>query len=215
MFPISRVTKDPQVRQAELMDTALELFLANGYQKTTVQDIVKHVNVAQGTFYYYFPSKEAILEAILISHVQNMIAEIQAFKPDNILEKLQFFINRFYRLSYLGEPGLISKVLYKEKQGLLINKLWRQTITITNPLLSHILEQCNQAGVTHVIHIDETLCFFGGVMAALLEASSPLEFGHESNPQILRAKLTIAEKMLETLFGASPGSIHLDEPQVI
>jgi AcrR family transcriptional regulator len=50
VFPISRVTKDPQVRQAELMDTALELFLANGYQKTTVQDIVKHVNVAQGTF---------------------------------------------------------------------------------------------------------------------------------------------------------------------
>jgi len=213
VFSITRITKDPQVRQNELMDTALELFLAAGYQNTTVQDIVKSIQVAQGTFYYYFPSKEAIVEAILSRHVQRMIAEVQAFTSNNLLEKLQLFINLFYKLSYFGEPGLICKILYKEDQGLLINKLWRQTIVITNPLLSQLLEECNQAGLTKVIHMEETLAFFGGIMAALLEASSPTEFGHEANPQVMKNKLSIAEKMIESLFGTASGSIHLESPQ--
>lgn len=194
------------------MDTALELFLAAGYEKTTVQDIVKKVNVAQGTFYYYFPSKEAILEAIFTRHVKNMIGEVQASHQKNstVLEKLQLLINHFHKFCYYDEPGLIAKILYKEKQGELINKLWRQMHLVTAPIFRRLLEQGNEEGVTKVAHIDETLSFFAGIMGALLESSSPSEFGHESNPEIVKNKLQITGKLIETLFGAPPGSIHLD-----
>jgi len=40
-------------------------FLEKGYEQTTVSDIVREIEVAQGTFYYYFSSKEEILEAII------------------------------------------------------------------------------------------------------------------------------------------------------
>lgn len=46
-------------------------------------------------------------------------------------------------------------------------------------------------------------------MAALLEASSPLEFGHEVDPVIVANKLEIAGKLIENLLGAPAGSIHL------
>lgn len=215
MFPIPRVSKDPQVRQAELMDTALELFLSAGYEKTTVQDIVKKVNVAQGTFYYYFPSKEAILEAIFTRHVKNMIGEVQAAHQHNttVLEKLQLLINHFYKFCYYDEPGLIAKVLYKEKQGELINKVWRQMHLVTSPIFRRLLEQGNQEGSTKVAHMEEALSFFAGIMASLLESSSPSEFGHESNPEMVKNKLHIAGQLIETLFGAPPGSIYLEEPQ--
>ncbi|MDF2569584.1 MAG: transcriptional regulator, TetR family [Sporomusa sp.] len=214
MFLIPRITKDPQVRQAELMDTALDLFLSLGYQKTTVQDIVKKVNVAQGTFYYYFPSKEAILEAIFARYVSDMVSQVHSFQLETatVLEKLQLFINLFYRLCHYDEPGLIAKVLYKEHQGALINKLWRQTHMITTPILTRILNQCNENGLTKVTHMNETLSFFAGIMASLLEATSPLEFGHESDPEIMRNKLRITERLLETLFCAPAGSIHLESP---
>ncbi|MEG6586678.1 TetR/AcrR family transcriptional regulator [Dendrosporobacter sp. 1207_IL3150] len=212
---ISRVTKDPLVRQAELMDTALDLFLALGYQKTTVQDIVKKVNVAQGTFYYYFSSKEAILEAIIERNVKNLVEEVHSLEKITGIEKLQQFINRFYKLSYIGEPGLLGKILYKEKQGLLINKLWRQTNIITTPLLTSIIEECNKQGLTNVTHIKETLWFFGGIMGALLEVSSPLEYGHESDLDIVRNKLQISANLFETLFGAPAGSIKLEVPKLV
>ncbi|MDF2875566.1 MAG: mycofactocin system transcriptional regulator [Sporomusa sp.] len=196
------------------MDTALELFLSAGYEKTTVQDIVKRVNVAQGTFYYYFPSKEALLEAIFARYAKNMVNHIQSCHLENatVLEKLQLLISHFYKLCYSGEPGLIATVLYKEKQGELINKVWRQLQVIAAPLFKSILEQGNQEGVTQVTHIDETLSFFAGIIAALLEATSPTEFGHESDPTIIKNKLAIAGKLIETLFGAPAGSIHLETP---
>lgn len=213
---MSRITKDPEVRQAELMDTAEELFITLGYQQTAVSQIVKKIGVAQGTFYYYFSSKEAILEAICARHVKNMVLEVQSFyhNEDTVLEKLQLFINLFYKLCYHDGPGLITKILYKEKQGELINKLWRQMLSITTPLLRRILEQGNQEGLTHVIHMEETFAFFAGIMGALLEASSPLEFGHEADPQIVKNKMNIAEKMLESLLGAPAGSIHLTHPAI-
>ncbi|WP_378951037.1 TetR/AcrR family transcriptional regulator [Pelosinus sp. sgz500959] len=216
MFDISRITKDPEVRQAELMDAAEELFISLGYQQTTVSTIVKKIGVAQGTFYYYFPSKEGILEALFARHVKNMLIEVQSFYLDRttVLEKLQLFINLFYKLCYHDKPGLIANILYKEKQGELINRLWRQMLITTTPILKRIIEQGNHEEVTHVIHMDETFSFFASIMAALLEASSPLEFGHEADPQIVRNKMDIAEKMIESLLGAPANSIHLTYPGI-
>lgn len=210
VFIISRITKDPEVRQAELMDAAEELFITAGYQQTTVSMIVKKVGVAQGTFYYHFASKEIILEAIFARYIRNMIFEVQsAYTEQNaVLDKLQLFFQLFYKLCYYDESGMIAKILYKEEQGQLINKLWRQTLIATTPILRCILEQGNREGITKVSHMEETLSFFAGIMAALLESSSPLEFGHEVDQGMINNKLQIAETLLEALLGLPRGSIH-------
>lgn len=214
MLIIPRISKDPEVRQAELMDAAEELFISAGYQQTTVSMIVKKVGVAQGTFYYHFASKEVILEAIFNRFIQHMISEVQsAYAQQNtVLEKLQLFFTLFYKLCY-DEAGLIAKILYKEKQGQLINKLWRQTLIATTPILRCILEQGNKEGITKVIHMNETLSFFAGIMAALLESSSPLEFGHEADPTVMDNKLRIAGSLIEALLGLQAGSIQFDFPE--
>ncbi|MHC5307786.1 TetR/AcrR family transcriptional regulator [Bartonella sp. LJL80] len=57
-------TKPAEVRLDELMNAALDLFLAKGFEATTVSDIVEAVDVAKGTFYHYFTSKNEMLEAL-------------------------------------------------------------------------------------------------------------------------------------------------------
>lgn len=52
-------------RRQELLGIAVELFAKNGYHKTKISDIVRHAGVAQGTFYWYFKSKEAIVLEII------------------------------------------------------------------------------------------------------------------------------------------------------
>jgi AcrR family transcriptional regulator len=42
----------------EILDVAEPLFAVKGYRKTTIGDIAKELNVAQGMLYYYFKSKE-------------------------------------------------------------------------------------------------------------------------------------------------------------
>lgn len=49
-----------QEREQQLIKIALELFATVGYENTKISDIVAKANVSQGTFYWYFKSKEAI-----------------------------------------------------------------------------------------------------------------------------------------------------------
>jgi AcrR family transcriptional regulator len=51
-------------RREQLLAAAREVLAANGYERTTVSSIATKANVAQGTFYLYFPSKEALPGAL-------------------------------------------------------------------------------------------------------------------------------------------------------
>src|SRR3712207_533468 len=51
-------------RREELLAAAREVLALNGYERTTVSSIATRANVAQGTFYLYFPSKEALPGAL-------------------------------------------------------------------------------------------------------------------------------------------------------
>ena len=61
-----KTVKDAELRRQEILMTAKKLFIKKGYDKTSVNDILKVVDIAKGTFYYYFSSKEEVLEAIII-----------------------------------------------------------------------------------------------------------------------------------------------------
>jgi len=93
-----RVTKGPEVRQKELIAAAEELFREKGCEETSVSDIVRKVGVAQGTFYYYFESKDDILDAVLDHYLQgHMVPAVQGILADTTLnprQKLQRVIDR-------------------------------------------------------------------------------------------------------------------------
>ena len=64
-----KTIKEGEVRRAEILDTARELFIKKGYEQTSINDILKIVDIAKGTFYYYFDSKEEVLMAIILDIV--------------------------------------------------------------------------------------------------------------------------------------------------
>jgi AcrR family transcriptional regulator len=51
-------------RREQLLAAAREVLAENGYERTTVSSIATRANVAQGTFYLYFPSKESLPGAL-------------------------------------------------------------------------------------------------------------------------------------------------------
>ncbi|MET0294008.1 MAG: TetR/AcrR family transcriptional regulator [Phenylobacterium sp.] len=51
-------------RRAALVDAAGRLFVSQGVEATTVDDIVEAAGVAKGTFYHYFRSKADLLDAL-------------------------------------------------------------------------------------------------------------------------------------------------------
>ena len=68
-----RVTKEPEVRKQEILDTALKLFGENGYEKTSITDIAKAIGVAQGLCYRYFPSKEVLFDSAIEQYADVLV----------------------------------------------------------------------------------------------------------------------------------------------
>ncbi|WP_243035894.1 MULTISPECIES: TetR/AcrR family transcriptional regulator [Lachnospiraceae] len=72
-----RITKDPEERKKEILDAAIRVFSEKGYEKTSITDIAKSINIAQGLCYRYFASKEELFDAALEEYsnilIENMM----------------------------------------------------------------------------------------------------------------------------------------------
>lgn len=71
-----RITKDPAERRQEILDTAIRLFYEKGYEKTSIGDIAKEMNVAQGLCYRYFPSKEVLFDTAIDQYAQMLVGRM-------------------------------------------------------------------------------------------------------------------------------------------
>ena len=54
-----------QVNRTAILDAARDVFADMGYGAASVRDIVRRTDLATGTFYNYFPDKEAVLAALV------------------------------------------------------------------------------------------------------------------------------------------------------
>lgn len=185
------------------MDAALELFCSVGYEKTMVVDIVKKAGVAKGTFFYYFPTKEAVLEAICTREANELATSFQLQSRQlTALNKLQSFI---FQLSSPAQIDILIDTLLNEKQFNFVYTIWQQHVeNIFNPLLISIIHQGNQEGTMHVNCIKETTAFFWSTLDCLWEA------GYSNEPsEILLNKSKIAESILERILGIEKNSLEL------
>lgn len=57
--------REPRRRRGEVLDAAVRIFHAKGYDATSIQDIADEVGILKGSIYYYITSKEDVLFEIL------------------------------------------------------------------------------------------------------------------------------------------------------
>ena len=57
--------KKGEKRKKELLKIAYDMFLAQGYENTSVDEIIERAQIAKGTYYYHFQSKERMLEEVI------------------------------------------------------------------------------------------------------------------------------------------------------
>ena len=70
-------TKPAEIRLDELMAAAEKLFLAKGVEATTINDIVEAAQVAKGTFYHYFSSKNDMLDALGKRYTEKFLGSLE------------------------------------------------------------------------------------------------------------------------------------------
>lgn len=69
---MSKLESNKKQKKEALLNTAFDLFITKGIQKTSIADIVEKAGVAKGTFYLYFTDKYDLRNK-LISHKANQL----------------------------------------------------------------------------------------------------------------------------------------------
>jgi len=90
LAPTGRRARARALRRAEVLDTTRRLFARKGYQRTTMVEVAAASEVALGTLYQIFPSKEAMLCSLLEDYIDRLIERVRqaAAQPGTAREQL-------------------------------------------------------------------------------------------------------------------------------
>jgi len=96
--------------RAAILHAALEVFAELGYGAASVRDIVRRTDLATGTFYNYFPDKEAVLRALLDEQAAEVRARLRSARQAST--SLEEFVASGFRAYYefLAEDRLMFEV---------------------------------------------------------------------------------------------------------
>ena len=151
VITIARISKDPESRKMDILETAMELFATKGYEQTSMLDISKKMNVSQGLCYRYFSSKVEIYEEALEYYTDCGVAafkKVICSSDKTIRERIIEMFHKFYNLPQ--------------------NRLFHEQVllTLNRKLLPIIIKELDNAVKQGEIHIQNTsaiasFCLYG------------------------------------------------------
>jgi AcrR family transcriptional regulator len=145
---MTRVVKPKDVRQAEVLDRALALFLERGYDNVSLNDLLAVAGTSKGAFYHYFPSKEALVTALAQRSAAEAFEVLRPVfaQPGNALERLNAGLAASYQVKMgMGAPeqlAAMTSMLKPENQA-----LFQKIVTIWEDLFRPVLTEVIADGV--------------------------------------------------------------------
>lgn len=149
-------------RPAEILDAALKCFADKGFAATTVAEIALAAGVTPGTIYRYFPSKEALVEALvdgegeLSWHRGREVAE--AYGSRTAREVLALLLNRWVDHLRTPRAALLLLVMSREGAGFpaVVEKYGTQLLDSGRLALERALRHGIERGEFPVLAVEET-----------------------------------------------------------
>ncbi|MBP0998955.1 TetR/AcrR family transcriptional regulator [Serratia fonticola] len=197
-----RTVKTPEVRRAEILQAASELFQEIGYESTSVDSIVRSAGIAKGTFYYYFKSKDEVLAALAQQLCAEMVTRSQIIADDPQLGAIEKFCAIIASQNQTVEAGqALVEDLHRPENRALHERSNIETVLAFGPILAAVVEQGNQEGV---FQVDDPLSTVQFILAGSL-----FLFGHQMfswTPEEQAARMQAMLLLIERAFGAVAGS---------
>lgn len=103
----------------KLLQSGYTIFIKNGFQKTTITQIIKHAETGYGTAYVYFKNKDALL-VVLMEDVMNRFYNIadRSFSPETKLDACDMIQSQVRAFLQLAEEERDILQVVEEAIGL-------------------------------------------------------------------------------------------------
>lgn len=204
-----KTIKDGEERRKEILLTARKLFVQKGYDQTSINDILKIVDIAKGTFYYYFSSKEEVLQAIIMDIVCEGAARAEHILQDKSIPVLKRIVLAVMAQTPEFEGAYVLAEELHKVDNAKLEQLYR--ITMLQKMTSVLEEAVNEAREQDIIHTDypkeclEAMLLMGHMMFDC----NTFMWKAEEFPVKIQAYLCNAERIFGTKEGEFQSFIEM------
>ena len=187
--------KKGERRKQELLQIAYRMFILRGYENTSVDEIIEEAGIAKGTYYYYFESKEQMLEDVIGMMIgQEAEAARQILASDiPVLQKIAGIIAS---IRPAPEEQPIEGALMAPENIIMHGKVRKKLVETVVPLLAEAVEEGIHAGIFSCDNIPER------VRLLLVSSSEIFDEGCFTDRDV-----AVFIDMAEKLLGAKPGTM--------
>jgi AcrR family transcriptional regulator len=100
-------------RRRQLLDAALEVFVARGYHAAAMDEIAERAGVSKPVLYQHFPGKLELYLALLDESVDNLVASVRDALRSTTENKQRVSATITAYFEYVGEQGQAYRLVFE------------------------------------------------------------------------------------------------------
>jgi AcrR family transcriptional regulator len=208
------------VKRGEILDAALHLVSTQGYESMAIQELLDTLGISKGALYHYFPSKSALLEALVarvLADAEHVLAPIAQDRGLTAPEALSEFFVALARHKAKERPfiGAVLPIWYSDDNAILRDKVRVVFTHRLAPMVATIIRRGCEEGSFAVSSPDQTARVVLGLTQDLADGLARLLLTGDARSTIapeMRQMIAATTGAVERVLAAPAGAIWLVEP---
>jgi AcrR family transcriptional regulator len=220
-----RIVKPAEVRKQEVLECAMRLFAAQGYERTSINQIIAELGLSKGAFYHHYESKEDLVEALAEMYAEEATARARSVLEDESLDafgRLSMFLSRMRNTKMESMETLQAAFapIFLERNSGLYERTQAAVNNVVRPILARIIAEGMadrtfdtpdaEAAAEVMLHLMSST---RPLIAALYASTNQLDV--ERNIARIFSRMRYLGTVIDRILGIPEGSIELADEQSI
>lgn len=222
---VMRVVKPAEVRKKEVLTVAMRLFASQGYEETSISQIIDALGISKGAFYHHYSSKEDLVEALAAMYAEEATERARAVLEDETLDafgRLSMFLSRMRnsKAEQAAELQAAFAPIFLERNLQLYERTQAAVNNIVRPILARIIAEGvadrtfdtpdAEAAAEIMLHVMSSM---RPMIARLYASTNQLDV--ERQIAAIAARMRYLSTVIDRILGIPEGSIELADEKSI
>lgn len=201
-------------KKEKILDAMQDLMATVGVQTISVSDIAQKAGIGKGSIYYYFHSKNDIIEAVIERSFSRVLDEGQTLAGSegmSALEKVEIIYQACQEASLeLKQKEALDTFSQQQQSALIHQKCTGMIITRLGPILADILRQGDREGTIRCSYPREAARIILIALTVMIDnVLAPI------GPEELKTVMEAFSRMLEKSLGISANRLDFLAEKVL
>lgn len=187
-----------------ILDTMQKLMTDNEATSATISDVAKKAGIAKGSVYYYFDSKEQIIDAVIERAYSKVIEESRSMLTDSKMNAIDKF-REIFKISVYPEDkhrqSMLLRLLSTQDNVVIHQKFCVIAVREMTPILTEVIKQGIDEGIMQCDYPKRYAEFILSIILLSLD-SVLIPSGKEERVEKLKALAQILETSMNTKKGS-------------